>query len=120
MASSTSRSTRRRAVRVHRAEVSTDRDSLLGYAEPLALLLAVVAFVVAGWIAARPSEGADLMRPAPESAPIAQMQVSNAATPRITDVVQPIPAGPGSTTAPGMDGNTTSITPSDQASAVAG
>ena len=54
----------RRQVKVHGAEVSTDHDSLRGYAETIAMLLALAAVLSAGWLAMTPSEGADLTRPA--------------------------------------------------------
>jgi hypothetical protein len=54
-----------RPVHVHGAEVSTDGDSLWGYAEAIALMIAIVATLGAIWLAAMPSEGADLAKPAP-------------------------------------------------------
>lgn len=50
-------------VRVHEAEVSTDRDALAPYAEPLLVLLAVVALAAAVWIATLPGDTADLQQP---------------------------------------------------------
>ena len=54
----------RRHVKVHGAEVSTDHDSLWGYAETIAMLLALVAILSAAWFAMTPNEGADLAKPA--------------------------------------------------------
>ena len=55
----------RRTIHVHDAEVSTEADSMWDYAEMLALLVALVAFLAACWIVSSPSEGADLLQPAP-------------------------------------------------------
>ncbi len=55
---------RSRTVHVHGAEVSTDQDALGSYAETIALLIAIVAFLAAAWIAAAPRDDADLTVPA--------------------------------------------------------
>jgi hypothetical protein len=54
-----------KVVHVHGGEVSTESETLGGYAEILALLLAIAAFLVASWIAMEPRPDADLQIPAP-------------------------------------------------------
>jgi hypothetical protein len=58
-----------RPVHVHGSEVSTDGDSLWSYAEGIALAVAIMATLAAIWMAAMPSEGADIAKPAPVVAP---------------------------------------------------
>jgi hypothetical protein len=58
-----------RHVHVHGAEVSTDGSSLWGYAEVIALLVAIVAVLGAAWLAAMPNENADFVQPAPAAPP---------------------------------------------------
>ncbi len=124
MATSPDRSVRRRrAIRVHEAEVSTDRDSLLGYAEALAMVLAFAALVAAVWIAARPAADADLAIPAAQSQPTSVMAVSNGAVGSTTDVVQPIPSGPQTFEMRGITTGAAAAdlgTPTDQVEAIAG
>jgi hypothetical protein len=58
-----------RDVHVHGGEVSTDGASLWGYAEAILLLIAIVAFASAVWLAAMPNENADFVQPAPAAPP---------------------------------------------------
>lgn len=91
MATAMSRAADRRHVRVHGAEVSTDGDSIGAYAEAIAAIVALVALLAAAWLAAVPSEGADLTRPASAATP------ANAGEYTIAEegtAVQPDPDGP--------------------------
>ncbi|MCW2923362.1 MAG: hypothetical protein JWM98_766 [Thermoleophilia bacterium] len=102
MAAAPSRN-RRGTVHVHGAEVSTDRDSAMRYAETLALLLALAAFLVASWIVAVPRDGAELLQPdtdGPASRFGRQVQHQSTVLANTTDVLQPIPGGRSSTSVP--------------------
>jgi len=87
-------------VHVHATEVSTDRATLHGYGATIFVVLAIIAFVALAWIAAAPSEGADLTKPQTTSADRGtQLRAADDLT-GATVLVQPDPAGPSSTEAP--------------------
>jgi hypothetical protein len=76
----------RGSVRAHGAEVSTDQDALRGYAEPIALLVAIFAIVAAAWAVMTPSSDADLT----QVTPAAPAEATFVRAPLDTsDVVQP-------------------------------
>jgi hypothetical protein len=49
-----------RTIRVHRTELSTDREMLVPYAETMVALVALVALLAASWVVSAPDEAATL------------------------------------------------------------
>ena len=92
MATTTSRTAQRRHVHVHGAEVSTDGESIGGYAEAIALIVAIVAVIASAWVAMAPGEGADFVQPATPTPP-QQLAGDFVLAPQGT-AVQPDPDGP--------------------------
>jgi hypothetical protein len=84
----------RRTVRAHGAEVSTDQDALRSYAEPIALLVAIVAILAAAWAVMTPSPDADITQVTPAAPAEATFVRAPLDT---TDVVQPDTSGSAST-----------------------